>query len=60
MLVCAPEGLFNVSGSWLHDYNGAYDPNIMQQLNALFSFGIGKMKCCTVKDVSFIVTSQSR
>jgi len=28
---------------------GAYDPIILQQLNALLSFGIGEMKCCIVK-----------
>jgi hypothetical protein len=35
---------------WLH---GVYDPIILQQLNALLSFGIGEMKRCIVK-VSFI------
>ena len=32
---------------------GAYDPIILQQLNALLSFGIGEMKPCIVK-ASFI------
>jgi len=45
---------------WLHDAYGVYDPNILQQLNALLSFGIGKMKRCTVKVVSFIISSHSR
>jgi hypothetical protein len=38
---------------WLHIAYGAYDPIILQQLNALLSFGIGEMKRCIMK-VSFI------